>query len=108
MRFCHRKNIEDPLPITAFFMALMGSAGSGKTTLMVNMLTKDGMYKKFFDHVHLITPEASMKSLKDDIWAEHPGDKIHHNLDIPTLDDIDRRANISPYEETAGNDFDGY
>jgi hypothetical protein len=75
-------------------MALMGSAGSGKTSLMVNMLTKDGMYKKFFDHVHLIAPEASMKSLKDDIWSKHPGDKIHHNLDIPTLDDIDRRANI--------------
>jgi hypothetical protein len=75
-------------------MALMGSAGSGKTSLMVNMLTKDGMYKKCFDHVHLIAPEASMKSLKDDIWSKHPGDKIHHNLDIPTLDDIDRRANI--------------
>ena len=35
-----------------------------------------------------------MKSLKDDIWAKHPGDKIHHNLDMPTLDYIDRRANI--------------
>ncbi len=88
------KNIEDPLPNTAFFMALMGSAGSGKTSLMVNMLTKDGMYKKCFDHVHLIAPEASMKSLKDDIWSRHPGDKIHHSLDVPTLDDIDRRANI--------------
>ena len=39
------KNIEDPLPNTAFFMTLMGSAGSGKTSLMVNMLTNDGMYK---------------------------------------------------------------
>lgn len=88
------KDIEEPLPNTAFFMALMGSAGSGKTSLMVNMLTKDGMYKRCFDHVHLIAPEASMKSLKDDIWAKHPGDKIHHSLDVSTLDDIDNRANI--------------
>lgn len=88
------KDVEDPLPNTAFFMALMGSAGSGKTSLMINFLTKDGMYKKCFDHVHLIAPDASMKSLKHDIWAKHPGDKIHHNLDVPTLDDIDRRANI--------------
>jgi hypothetical protein len=52
------------------------------------------MYKNCFDHVHLIAPEASMKSLKDDIWSKHPCDKIHHNLDIPTLNDIDRRVNI--------------
>jgi hypothetical protein len=84
MRFRHKKeNLEDPLPNTAIFMALMGSAGSGKTSLMVNMLTKDGMYKKCFDHVHLIAPEASMNSLKDDIWAKHPGDEIHHSLHIP-------------------------
>ena len=61
------KHIEDPLPNTAFFMALMGSASSGKTSLMKNMLTKDGIYKKCFGHVHLIAPKASMKSLKDDI-----------------------------------------
>ena len=88
------KDIEEPLPKAAFFMALMGSAGSGKTSLMVNLLTKDGMYKKCFDHVHLIAPEASMKSLKNDIWAKHPGDKVHHSLDVMTLDDIDNRANV--------------
>ena len=75
-------------------MALMGSAGSGKTSLMVNLLTKDGMYKKCFDHVHLIAPEASMKSLKNDIWDKHPADKVHHSMDIITLNDIDNRANV--------------
>lgn len=64
------KNVEEPLPNTAFFMALLGSAGSGKTSLMVNFLTHPMMYKQAFDHVHLIAPEASMKSLKDDIWAK--------------------------------------
>ena len=39
------KNIEDPLPDTALFMTLMESASSGKTSLMINMLIKDGMYK---------------------------------------------------------------
>lgn len=58
------KNIEYPLPNTAFAMALIGSAGSGKTSLMVNMLTHKQMYKKTFDHVHLICPANSMASLK--------------------------------------------
>jgi hypothetical protein len=83
-------------------MALMGSAGSGKISLMLNMLTKDGMYKNCFDHVHLISPEACMKSLKDDIWSKHPGDKIHHSLDVPKLDDIDRRANIRRAKKPPG------
>lgn len=70
------KNVEDPLPNAAFFMALLGSAGSGKTSLMVNFLTQPGMYKQCFDHVHLIAPEASMGSLKDNIWDKHPGTQI--------------------------------
>jgi len=94
------KNIEDPLPNTISFMALMGPTCSGNTSLMVNMLTKDGMCKECFDHVHLIAPGASMKSRKDDILSKHPGDKIYYNLDIPTLDDTDRRANIRRTKKT--------
>lgn len=82
------KNIKEPLPNTAFAMALIGSAGSGKTSLMVNMLTDANMYKQCYDHIHLIAPESSMKSLKDDVWHGHPEEKIHHTLDIGILDVI--------------------
>lgn len=98
------KQIEDPLPNTAFAMALIGSAGSGKTSLMVNMLTSLDMYKHVFDHVHLIAPKSSMGSLQDDIWKNHPAEKVHHELDYATLDTLLKktkdRANVKPKPET--------
>ena len=84
--------IKDPLPNTAHFAALIGSAGSGKTSLMVNFLTSDGMYKKAFDHVHMCAPKNSLGSLKDDIWYGHPSDKMHSTLDFNTLDTIHRKC----------------
>jgi hypothetical protein len=82
------ENITDPLPNTAFFGAIIGSAGSGKTSLLINFLTQKDMYAKAFDHVHLICPKASMKSIKDDIWENHPADKIHNSLDGMTIDKL--------------------
>jgi hypothetical protein len=95
--------IEDPLPKTSFFGAVIGSAGSGKTSLVVNILTMEGGYKKCFDHVHLICPKNSMGSLKDDIWKNHPADKIHNTLDgmvLKTLHDLClKRAATKPRAE---------
>lgn len=86
------KNVKEPLPNKAFACALIGSAGSGKTSLMVNMLTNENMYKQCFDHIHLICPKSSMNSLKDDIWDTHPAEKIHNTMDAMTLGDIDKRS----------------
>lgn len=68
------KNVKEPVPNTAFFWALCGSAGSGKTSLMVYLLSNKDCYRKVFDHVHLIAPETSMGSLsdKDNIWKNPP------------------------------------
>ena len=89
---CINDRITDPLPNTAFFMALIGSAGSGKTSLMVNFMTKDEMYHKAFDHVHMVCPKNSLKSLKDDIWDGHPSEKMHHTLDFGTLNYIQQQC----------------
>jgi hypothetical protein len=101
---CISDNIAEPLPKTAFAMGLIGSAGSGKTSLMVNMLTKPNMYRQAFDHVHLFAPKSSMDSLRDDIWEDHPSDKVHHALDYTTLDSIHTktrsRAKVKPNPET--------
>lgn len=98
------ENIQPPLPKTAHFASLMGSAGSGKTSLMINMLTSKGMYKSAFDHVHLCCPKNSIGSLKDDIWEGHPADKIHDTLDYHTLNVIagkcEDRAKVKPHGET--------
>lgn len=96
--------IKDPLPKTAHFAAIIGSAGSGKTSLMVNFLTMPGMYANTFDHVHMCCPKSSLCSLKDDIWENHPGDKMHDTLDLFTLENIHTkckdRAKVKPDPET--------
>lgn len=101
---CISEKIAEPMPRTAFAMGLIGSAGSGKTSLMVNMLTNPKMYKQAFDHVHLFAPKSSMNSLKDDIWEDHPSEKIHHQLDFHTLDQVQgktrERAMTKPKPET--------
>ena len=88
------KDIKPPVPDKAFFWALIGSAGSGKTSLMIHLLTSDDCYKKKFDHVHLIAPKSSMASLseKDNIWSGHPPDKIHNELNWSILDKIEHLA----------------
>lgn len=96
--------IKEPLPNKAFACALIGAAGSGKTSLMVNMLTQDNMYARKFDHIHLFAPKSSMGSLKDDIWQNHPADKIHHELTTSTLLELFNktklRASHKPKPET--------
>jgi hypothetical protein len=98
------KNVLEPLPNTSFACAIIGTAGSGKTSLLINMLTQEHMYKQCFDHVHLICPKNSMNSLKDDIWINHPADKIHNTMDFGVLDAIDRkskdRARVKPEAES--------
>lgn len=96
-------SIEEPLPNTSFFMGIIGSAGSGKTSLLVNLLTMKGAYERVFDHVHMICPKNSMNSLKKDIWDGHPADKIHNRLDFGLLNDLHRkckeRASTKPKPE---------
>ncbi len=46
------KQIGPPLPCTAFFLTITGSAGSGKTSMLVNLLTTSQAYKKAFHVVH--------------------------------------------------------
>lgn len=98
------ENITDPLPNTAFFMGIIGSAGSGKTSLLVNFLTNKDMYSKAFDHVHLFCPKTSLGSLKDDIWEGHPADKMHDVLNYTALDKMEQtcreRAQEKPKPKT--------
>eukprot|EP00873_Tetraselmis_striata_P008738 jgi/Tetstr1/429002/TSEL_018977.t1 len=78
--------IQSPLPDKSFFMTLIGSAGSGKTSLMVNMLRSPQMYFQAFKHVHLVMPPHSLASLDVKIFKKH--DKTYPDLDWATLDKI--------------------
>ncbi len=80
------KQIVPPLPCTPFFMCITGSAGSGKTSMLVNLLTSPQAYKKAFHAVHCIIPAHSVASLKKNIFLKHP--RMHDELNFATLDRI--------------------
>jgi hypothetical protein len=80
------EQIVPPLPCTPFFMTITGSAGSGKTSMLVKLLTSPQAYKKAFHAVHCIIPAHSVASLKKNILAKHP--RIHDELNFVTLDRI--------------------
>jgi hypothetical protein len=65
--FCDTKIHEqavDPLPNRLLFMAIIGSAGTGKTSMLVNLLSSKQAYRKAFHHVHVVMPSQSVASLK--------------------------------------------
>lgn len=86
---CIHEQIEDPLPKSPFFMCIIGSAGSGKTSLAVNLLTSKQAYKRAFHHVHVVMPPRSVESLKKNVFKNH--DKMYPELDYETLDTIQER-----------------
>ena len=65
----HKQIVPPPLPCTPFFMTITGSAGSGKTSMLVNLLTSAQAYKKAFHAVHCIIPAHSVASLKKQCQA---------------------------------------
>ncbi len=54
------KQVEPPLPNCPFFMSIIGSAGSGKTSMMVNLPTSTRAYKKAYHIVHIVMPSHSV------------------------------------------------
>jgi hypothetical protein len=63
-------NVKPPFPNKSFFMILCGKPASGKTSMLINMLTNKRIYKKVFDKIMLVCPSSSRKSLKNDIFAD--------------------------------------
>lgn len=80
------KQIVEPLPNTPFFMAIIGSAGSGKTSLAVSLLTSKQAYKKAFHRVHVVMPPHSLASLKNNVLKQHR--RVYDELDLATLEKV--------------------
>ena len=92
------KGIPSPLPggksdPKAFAFALCGPPGSGKSTLANSLLSEKGkhsrVYYKRFNHVYLICPKTSVRSLpKNHPMRNHPEEKIYEDFDEETLTEI--------------------
>lgn len=65
---------------------LVGSGGSGKTSLLLNQFRRGGSYHRKFHNLYLFTPSISFMSVKDHPFEKH--DKIYHELTRDTLEEL--------------------
>tara|TARA_R110000823_G_scaffold58440_4_gene140728 strand:- start:1173 stop:1907 length:735 start_codon:yes stop_codon:yes gene_type:complete len=92
---CEVDNLDDlpyipiePLPIKSFAMYIVGSPGSGKTNLLIGLLTskKPKYYKRFFDRVELISeslqtlPKTFLKLLNEEQQHNKFNDELIYDI----------------------------
>jgi len=74
-----------------YFTGFIGRPGSGKTSLLVSMLTgrkKDKVFRKVFNNVILVMPSTSRNSMKNNIFKKHTEDKMFDELNSATINTI--------------------
>ena len=69
-----------------FIYALIGSPGSGKSSLLLSLFRSKNYYKNKFNHIYLITPESSFLSVENHPFKDHT--KVYHELSSFTLENI--------------------
>ena len=90
------KDIPEPLPnYSGFCMIISGSSGSGKTTFLYSIMTKNKKngvrqsYKKIFNNIYVISPTIGNGSVKNDPFDKLSDDKKNKALTIDVLDDLE-------------------
>ena len=94
--------IPPPFPSLTSFVVFCGPPRSGKTSLMVSLLTSrhPKVYRKIFDNIFLIAPESSMNSLKKNPFRDLAPEHVFHELNREILEDIaDECAGLAEQEE---------
>jgi DNA replication protein DnaC len=65
----------------------IGRQGSGKTSLMINIVKK--LYRKCFHHIYVFMPHSSRKSLHNNIFDKNlKEDQIYEELNEETINDL--------------------
>ena len=65
---------------------LVGSGGSGKTSLLLNMFKSKKMYRSKFHTIYYICPSSSFSSVEKHPFSSH--DKVYHELTVEILEMI--------------------
>ena len=80
-------NINEHLPHrNGFIYTLIGSGGSGKTSLLLSMFKSSKFYRSKFDNIYLFTPQSSFLSVEKHPFSNH--EKVYHELTTEVLVDI--------------------
>lgn len=83
--------------------AFIGTSGSGKTSLMYSFLmnTQPKIWKKQYESIIVVMPNASRNSLKNNIFDKYLDENsLYNELDAITIDKITAKI-----QENAENDF---
>lgn len=83
---CKLPNVEKPLQDSHFFYILNGKAGSGKTSLLTNMIMNKMMYKKKFDKIYIWSP--SLCSMEDNIFTKLPKKQRFMSLEQGEIEEV--------------------
>ena len=84
-------HIMEPFPNQSFFMIICGKAGSGKTSLLINMLESKAhnrIYNRVFDKIVLVLPTNSRKSIKDNPLDDLPADQTFESFSDKVVEKI--------------------
>jgi hypothetical protein len=65
---------------------MIGSGGSGKTSLLLNQFRKGGAYHRKFHNLYLFTPSISFASVQNHPFEKH--DKVYNELTFDSLSDL--------------------
>jgi ABC-type dipeptide/oligopeptide/nickel transport system ATPase component len=80
-------NINPNIPNrNGFIYGLIGSPGSGKSSLLLSLFRTKHYYYNKFHHIYLITPESSFLSVVDHPFKCHS--KVYHELTSDVLENI--------------------
>ena len=93
------EKIKEPLPRTAHFMSIIGAPGSGKSSLMLSMLTHPEMYKKVFHNIYVVVPKNSRDSMPGEPFKDHPPEKLFDELTFSVLDYVENQCKTESVEK---------
>ena len=99
-------DIPEPLPnYSGFCMVIAGSSGSGKTTFLYSIVTKNKKkgvrqsYKKVFNNIYVISPTIGNGSMKNDPFDKLAEDKKNKSLTADVLNELEEKLEENKAED---------
>jgi GTPase SAR1 family protein len=80
------------------FNGVIGKPASGKTSLIMSWLSSKKVFRKMFNHVLVVMPTSSIRSMKKNPFKDHDEDKMYDELNLQSITSIYNRLENSSAE----------